>query len=308
MMEIGAFLVHAIPTKVSQVFVSETSNQKTASLSVILPRMPKKIPRGVILDLLDMYDLEIEVLYIVLEYDAQSYKLNHRFKELKDVMRSLVAKWNIGPESKGRIRLDTFYIPFHDHDLNTENDARSNATDYESELDWGPQEIMEKMHATRKLIKEVLDSEVVDDDETRDEKMKDIIEGTKRDLPEIVEEAKHMLGLRARRSASQPDTRREVHVDRKFGIYCIDNDIKKFYPKVKPGSQIFKTLLYLVEQGEPVGIDKLASNTGQVTKSVKRSIREFNEKFRIKFNVKADPMVNTGTGLYSANLEKFNFL
>lgn len=278
-------------------------------ISVILPAMPEQIPRGVILDLLDMYDLEIEILYIVLEYDTQSYKLNYRFKELKDAMRSLVAKWNIGPESTGRFKLETFYIPFHDHDLITESDARFNVSDYVSEMDWGPQEIMAKMHATRKLIKDLLNSKFVDEKETkRNDDIKDIIEGTKRDLPEIVVEAKHMLGLRARESAPQPDTRREVHVDRKLGIYCLDNDTKVFYPKVRPINQIFKTLLYLVDHQEPVGIATLASNTHQVPKSIKRSMEDFNENFRRIFNVKADPIATTGTGLYYANVKSFKFL
>ncbi len=184
------------------------------------------------MDLLDMYDLEIEVLYIVLEYDTQSYKLNYRFKELKDAMRSLIAKWNICPERTGHIKLDAFYIPFRDHDLITESDARFNTSDYKSELDWGPQEIMEKMHATRKLIREVLDSEFVDADETRDEKKKDIIEGTKCDLPEIIEDAKRKQALRA--AARQPERVTKVEVVMPETRNAEDNGIAKGKNRVYP--------------------------------------------------------------------------
>ena len=100
----------------------------------------------------------------------------------------------------------------------------------------------------------------------------------------------------------------EVHVDRRLGIYCIINDTKKFYPKVKSRSQIFKALLHLVERKEPVDIATLAERNEQDPRSLKRSIKDFNEKFRHTFDTKVDPILDTTTGLYYANIEHFNFM
>ena len=207
-----------------------------------------KIPRGVILDLLDLYDLEIEILYIVVEYNTLPYqtpsykptfKLNYRFKELKDTMFSLLAKWQIPGwekvefDDKYRIK-GTFYLPFYNLDLVDELNIKGDASGYESELDGGsPAEILTKMHATRKLIKGLLNSEFVDrNDNKRDEIVRDIIEGTKRILPEAIEEAKHTRTLRT--NPPQPERVTKVEVVMPEMRNVEDNSVLKGKTRVYP--------------------------------------------------------------------------
>lgn len=99
-----------------------------------------------------------------------------------------------------------------------------------------------------------------------------------------------------------------IHVDRKLGIFCNVNGGNLFYPRLKPVSNIFKTILLLVDQNEPVEINKLASHTNQEGKCVRASLKRFNINFRRIFDVKMDPIKGTDNGIYFADRSNFDFL
>lgn len=248
-----------------------------------------KIPRGLISDLLDVYDVETLIVQdFFKEASRPSPELNYLYRELLKIMDSLIARADTYPRSNDVANAESFYIPFDDlYSAGKEFKTQGRVLNDKSVMG----DVVMEMHATRRRIKDILHSRTVTEDTVKD-----------RGVQKMIADAKRLLGVR------QSVPLLEVHVDRKRGIHCYREGNDIYYPKVRPTSQIFKTLLYLVEQREPVGIATLASNTGQVTKSVKRSIEDFNENSRIIFDVKADLIATTGTGLYYANLEKFNFL
>lgn len=151
--------------------------------------MPGKIPKGVILDLLDLYDLNIQIVYVFFE-DMQNVppKLNSYSIEVTREIYSIAAKWRIEFEGLTPRKWERdFDVPFHfDGDLTMEIAFRSQYPGTFKEDGLCLSETMEQMHATHRLIKDLLRSERVSTDEVgRDSAVQDIIIETKRVLSEL---------------------------------------------------------------------------------------------------------------------------
>lgn len=258
-------------------------------------RVVQQIPRGLVSDMLDVYDLEIRIVKdLFADIMNPSGELNIHYRKFAQQMCSLVTKYHINPEGSGHIKPKSFYIPFEDL-FSAESEFQRQSKDLNDKAT--QKAVVTKMNATRKLIKDLLYSRIIDSDKPEKDG----------GLQKLIVDINVFLDERdaIRKGVS---LKFAVHVDRKLGIYSRLGDKDIYYPKVRPTSQIFKTLLYLVEHQEPVEITTLASNTKQVSKSVKRSIGEFNLNFKRIFNVKADPIMTTGTGIYYANVKNFKFL
>lgn len=153
------------------------------------------IPRGVILDLLDLYDLEIQVIDAFLEdVEHPTLKLNDRYTELAKEIRSLIDKWYIDVEIDGHIKADAFYIPFSyvDFDGKRKDSNLMMTVAYLSQsghFEWGeldPVDMLAQMRDTRKSIRDFVSSEYVSKDESeRDEEVQKIIADTKRVLSDL---------------------------------------------------------------------------------------------------------------------------
>ncbi len=174
-----------------------------------------KIPLGVVLDLLDLYDLNIQIIYAFFE-DVQHppLKLNYYSMELTKEVRSIATKWHIEFDGDGRSNTleNEANIPFHfNGDLIIEVNWRSQDP---RNFNWeglDPSGTTEKMHAVRKSLKGLLKSERVDENDTkRDENIKELIEGVRRDIPEIVAEIRRKQALRL--SAHQPERNGKVEI------------------------------------------------------------------------------------------------
>lgn len=147
-----------------------------------------KIPRGVVLDLLDLYDLNIQILsaYFENEYNIPP-KLNSYSIEVTKEIYSIAAKWHINFEGLASCKCgNDFDFPFHcNGNLILETMWRNQGPSFE-EKGLYPNEVMDQMHTTYRLIRDLLRSERVNAKEIeRDDVVQDIITGTKHALSEL---------------------------------------------------------------------------------------------------------------------------
>lgn len=161
--------------------------------------MPEKIPRGVILDLLDLYDLKIQIVYAFLEEEPSiSPKLNSYSIEVTEEIYAIAAKWQIEFEGCSPIKeKNENLIPFHfDGDLIMEIAFRSQGIGFNFSglypgpgFDWDglrEDEIKREMHATYRLIKNLPRSDRVNEDVVeRDDYAQDLVIDTKSALHEF---------------------------------------------------------------------------------------------------------------------------
>lgn len=96
-----------------------------------------------------------------------------------------------------------------------------------------------------------------------------------------------------------------VNIDQDNGISRIIEGRAVRYPHVKSSSKIFLTISFLM-QNEQATLKELSTHNGQLQKSVKRSIADFNKKSRSRLKLPANPII--GDGIYELNRKFIEFI
>ncbi len=110
------------------------------------------------------------------------------------------------------------------------------------------------------------------------------------------------------KSTSISKSKTSISISRVKGISCNVNGKNTFYPRLKPTSKIFKSIIFLVEKDNPIEISDLAKHTKQKEDTVKASIERVNDTSKRIFDIKYDLIKDADNGIYFMNKDDYIFL
>jgi hypothetical protein len=110
------------------------------------------------------------------------------------------------------------------------------------------------------------------------------------------------------KSTSISKSKTSISISRVKGISCNVNGENTFYPRLKPTSKIFKSIIFLVEKDKPIEISDLAKHTKQKEDTVKASIERVNGTSKRIFDIKYDLIKDADNGIYFMNKDDYIFL